>query len=371
MPTSGCGPARTGGRRSRTSPSSASSTSASASRSACCSRSCSTRRSAPRACCARSTSTRWRSRFIVTGTAWKWILNPGLGIEKTDARPGASPSFKFDWLVNPDMAIYTVVIAGVWQASGFVMAMFLAACAASTARSSRRRRSTAPAARSIYRRIVIPLLRPVFLSAFVVLAHLAIKSYDLVDRADRRRARARHRAARDLHVLDTPSPATRWRWRGERRDHADDGRRDHRALPLFRAAGEKSRHELSRRRRRPAAPAPLDRAGRASTALLLLFALFYLLPLYVMVVDLAQERSTRSATATCWRCRSDPSLAAWAKAWGSGLRRRRLHAASSRYFLNSVAMVVPAVAISTLLGALNGYVLTKWRFRGAQRRSSR
>ena len=51
-------------------------------RSACCWPSCSTRRSAPKACCARSTSTRWRCRFIVTGTAWKWILNPGLGLEQ-------------------------------------------------------------------------------------------------------------------------------------------------------------------------------------------------------------------------------------------------------------------------------------------------
>ena len=63
--------------------------------------------------------------FIVTGTAWKWILNPGLGLEKLMHDWGWT-SFSFDWLVNPDMAIYTIVIAGVWQSSGFVMAMFLA-----------------------------------------------------------------------------------------------------------------------------------------------------------------------------------------------------------------------------------------------------
>ena len=64
--------------------------------------------------------------FIVTGTVWKWLLNPGLGLESMMHNLGWE-SFKFDWLVNSDMAIYTVVIAAVWQASGFVMAMFLAA----------------------------------------------------------------------------------------------------------------------------------------------------------------------------------------------------------------------------------------------------
>ena len=61
--------------------------------------------------------------MIVTGTAWKWILNPGLGIEAT-VRKWGYENFTFDWLVNPDMAIYTVVLAGVWQSSGFVMALF-------------------------------------------------------------------------------------------------------------------------------------------------------------------------------------------------------------------------------------------------------
>ena len=63
--------------------------------------------------------------FIVTGTAWKWMLNPSLGLEKALHDLGWS-SFHFDWLVNPSMVIYTVVIAGVWQSSGFVMALFLA-----------------------------------------------------------------------------------------------------------------------------------------------------------------------------------------------------------------------------------------------------
>ena len=61
--------------------------------------------------------------FIITGTAWKWILNPGLGIEKTIHSWGWE-TFSFDWLINSEMAIYTLVIAAVWQSSGFVMALF-------------------------------------------------------------------------------------------------------------------------------------------------------------------------------------------------------------------------------------------------------
>ena len=59
--------------------------------------------------------------FIVTGTAWKWILNPTLGIEKFFIDIGFE-NFTFDWLTTPGMSIYTIVIAGVWQSSGFIMA---------------------------------------------------------------------------------------------------------------------------------------------------------------------------------------------------------------------------------------------------------
>ena len=63
--------------------------------------------------------------FIVTGTAWRWMLNPGLGLERLVREMGFT-SFTFDWLVNSKMSIYTIVIAGVWQSTGFVMALFLA-----------------------------------------------------------------------------------------------------------------------------------------------------------------------------------------------------------------------------------------------------
>lgn len=117
--------------------------------------------------------------FIVTGTAWKWFLNPGLGLEKTMHAWGWE-GFAFKWLITPDMAIYTVVIAAVWQSSGFVMAMFLAGLRGIDNEVLKAAQIDGAPGWKIYTRIVIPQLRPVFLSAFIVLAHLAIKSYDLV-----------------------------------------------------------------------------------------------------------------------------------------------------------------------------------------------
>src|ERR1700726_3002404 len=63
--------------------------------------------------------------FVVTGTVWSWLLNPGIGIQKLVNGLGWT-SFRFDWLIDGDMAIWTIVIAAVWQSSGFAMALFLA-----------------------------------------------------------------------------------------------------------------------------------------------------------------------------------------------------------------------------------------------------
>lgn len=117
--------------------------------------------------------------FIVTGAAWKWILNPGLGLEKM-VRDWGFSDFTFDWIVDPDMAIYTVVIAGVWQSSGFVMALFLAGLRGIDDSIIKAAQVDGASLATIYRRIVIPSLRPVFFSALLILAHIAIKSFDLV-----------------------------------------------------------------------------------------------------------------------------------------------------------------------------------------------
>ncbi|MEY4871362.1 MAG: hypothetical protein RLZZ563_692 [Pseudomonadota bacterium] len=108
------------------------------------------------------------------------------------------------------------------------------------------------------------------------------------------------------------------------------------------------------------------RTGRVTRVfiylLLLLFALFYLLPLYVMGINSVKPLSeitggNMMALPEVW------TLDPWRSAWSTaqiGVEPTGL----KPYFLNSILMVVPAVAISTIVGALNGYVLTKWRFRG-------
>ena len=117
--------------------------------------------------------------FIVTGVAWKWFLDPSIGLEHVMHTWGWE-SFSFRWIKEGKMAIYTIAIAAVWQSSGFVMAMFLAGLRGVDNEVIKAAQIDGASTATIYRRIIIPLMRPVFLSAFVVLAHLAIKSYDLV-----------------------------------------------------------------------------------------------------------------------------------------------------------------------------------------------
>lgn len=97
-------------------------------------------------------------------------------------------------------------------------------------------------------------------------------------------------------------------------------------------------------------------------AALLFFALYYLLPLYVMLVNsikpLEEIRQGNMLSLP-----QSATVAPWLQAWSTaqiGVQATGL----KPYFMNSLSMVVPAVIISTLLGALNGYVLTKWRFKG-------
>lgn len=117
--------------------------------------------------------------FIVTGTAWKWLLDPGVGLEHTMRQLGWE-SFAFGWIKDNDLAIYCVVIAAVWQTTGFVMAMFLAGLRGVDSEQINAARVDGARTWQIYLRVIIPQLGPVFVSAFVILAHMAIKSYDLV-----------------------------------------------------------------------------------------------------------------------------------------------------------------------------------------------
>ncbi len=269
--------------------------------------------------------------MIVTGTAWKWILNPGLGLEAM-VRGWGFEDFSFDWLVNPDRAIYTIVIAAVWQASGFVMALFLAGLRSVDSEIIKAAQVDGIPTHRIYSAIIIPSMAPIFLSAFIVLAHLAVKSFDLRDRPDRRRPRLRDRPSGHLHVRDGLQPG---RYRaGRRLRHGDDDDRVRGGGPvsLLRAAGAAM-----------TSPALRRTALRWLLFLVLgVFALWYLAPLFVMVttsIKPLEEIRTGSLLALP----RDATLAPWAKAWSgacTGITCEGLRP----YFWNSVVLAVPAVA---------------------------
>ena len=117
--------------------------------------------------------------FIVTGTAWRWMLNPALGLERL-VRQAGFETFTFDWLVNSKMSIYTIVIAGVWQSTGFVMALFLAGLRGIDDSIIRAAQVDGASLPRVYWRIIIPSMRAVFFSSVIILSHIAIKSFDLV-----------------------------------------------------------------------------------------------------------------------------------------------------------------------------------------------
>ena len=117
--------------------------------------------------------------FVVTGTIWSWLLNPGIGIQRL-VRDWGWTSFRFDWLIDRDMAIYTVVIAGAWQAAGFAMALFLAGLRSVDGEIIKAAQIDGAGAWRIYRRVVLPTIGPIVLAVMVILLQMAIKTFDLV-----------------------------------------------------------------------------------------------------------------------------------------------------------------------------------------------
>jgi len=117
--------------------------------------------------------------FIATGTVWQWMLNPGFGLENFMIQMGFE-NFTFDWIVDSEMAIYTIIIAAVWQSTGFVMVLLLAGLRGISHEVINAAKIDGASLPKIYWKIIIPQLGPVFFSAVIILLHLAIKTFDLV-----------------------------------------------------------------------------------------------------------------------------------------------------------------------------------------------
>ncbi|MDR3517687.1 MAG: sugar ABC transporter permease [Azospirillaceae bacterium] len=117
--------------------------------------------------------------FIVTGLAWQWLLNPAMGLQHL-VREAGWDNFLFDWIIRPDRAIYTIVLAAVWHSSGLVMAIILAGLRGVDRDIWRATQVEGIPRWRTYLSIILPLLRPVVLTCVVLLIINVVRSYDLV-----------------------------------------------------------------------------------------------------------------------------------------------------------------------------------------------
>ena len=117
--------------------------------------------------------------FVATGLVWQWVLNPGAGLQQALRQMGWS-SFSFDWIIDPDRVIYTVVIATVWQASGLVMALMLAGLRGVDDDIWKAARVDGIPSWRVYLSIVLPMLAPTLATVFVLLFTGVVKVFDSV-----------------------------------------------------------------------------------------------------------------------------------------------------------------------------------------------
>ncbi|MDB6182277.1 carbohydrate ABC transporter permease [Paracoccus fistulariae] len=117
--------------------------------------------------------------FIVTGLVWQWLLNPDFGVQSVIRALGFD-SFTFDPLYNADIAIYGILIAGLWQGTGLVMCLMLAGLRGIDEDIWKAARVDGIPMWKTYLFIVIPMMRPVFITTLVIITAGIVKLYDLV-----------------------------------------------------------------------------------------------------------------------------------------------------------------------------------------------
>jgi glucose/mannose transport system permease protein len=117
--------------------------------------------------------------FIVTGLVWQWVLNPDFGVQHV-VRSLGWESFTFDPLYNADLVLYGLVLAGLWQGTGLVMCLMLAGLRGIDEDIWKASRVEGIPMWKTYLFIVIPMMRPVFITTLVLVTSGIIKLYDLV-----------------------------------------------------------------------------------------------------------------------------------------------------------------------------------------------
>jgi len=117
--------------------------------------------------------------FVVTGLTWQWLLNPDFGVQKL-VRDMGWETFQFAPLANSDWAIYGVLLAGLWQGTGLVMVIMLAGLRGIDQEVWKASRVDGIPTWKTYIYIVIPMMRPIFVTAVVLVATGIIKIFDLI-----------------------------------------------------------------------------------------------------------------------------------------------------------------------------------------------
>jgi len=117
--------------------------------------------------------------FIVTGLTWQWILNPDFGLQGV-IRDLGWEAFSFDPLNDPETVMFGLLISGLWQGTGLIMVILLAGLRGIDEDIWRAARIDGIGTVKTYIRIIIPMMRPVFVTALVLIAAGIIKIYDLV-----------------------------------------------------------------------------------------------------------------------------------------------------------------------------------------------
>ncbi|PTT78927.1 sugar ABC transporter permease [Pelomonas sp. HMWF004] len=117
--------------------------------------------------------------FVATGLVWQWVLNPDSGLQNAVRQMGWS-DFTFDWIVDQDMVIYTVVIAGTWQGAGLVMALMLAGLRGIDEEIWKAARLDGIPTWRVYLSVVLPMMAPTLATVFTLLATGVVKVFDTV-----------------------------------------------------------------------------------------------------------------------------------------------------------------------------------------------
>jgi len=117
--------------------------------------------------------------FVVTGLIWQWLFNPGLGLQSAFRQMGWT-SFTLDWTVRPDMVLYAIGLAMIWQGSGTTMAILLAALRGVDEEQWKAARLDGVPKPRYYLSIVLPQLSPAYATAFVLLAVALVRTFDVV-----------------------------------------------------------------------------------------------------------------------------------------------------------------------------------------------